>query len=602
MSFRPILVPEFDDLRVSWAMCRNPMCKHFGVFYNDDNTNINGRNSGDKHYTLDTKTMRLKCKYCQQSTKMISNEAIRPIARYFLSQSLPFADCPVTHCENHGKNLFENFVPKISPAKRLYRKVDNSRAKCQACGKEFTFGHPLRASINKKTIKMLRDVITSNIKPESVTDAIESIDDSDDSDHIDAMSIGVYYRTLGWISARLQDHHAFRNAGLLQEKWSRKPIELLRVFTDTFAITLKDVHRSIDRRHKHLNVIASVVETAYKGNSSYYLLAAHPYFLPERFCPDQQTLRAERNLPESEKHWSCLERSFEGLEYDQSMGGYYIASPFAEVAHFMTIQKMLRRFQKTYHFMDADKSLLAASTVAYRERILADRSEFVLFQYQKGNATKSRRPQKLHVAWREAEKRFADKIKSKEDIFPESNPDSDARQRTCAYLFKQSFRGAFSGNGKWAWLEWPRDSNQYKNARTLWLTRRPHKTLESHGRQLLEKPSLQAIDSQFNSIRKRVASARRPKTRAEAGRSFIDNYYDPVVVANELSIYAFARNFRLRKKSSQKFTPGKAMQLISKKRYRLNLLSIVKEFRLTLTHADQMTRWSRSRQERQWPG
>ena len=100
---------------------------------------------------------------------------------------------------------------------------------------------------------MLRDVITSNIKPESVTDAIESIDDSDDSDdsdHIDAMSIGVYYRTLGWISARLQDHHAFRNAGLLQEKWSRKPIELLRVFTDTFAITLKDVHRSIDRRHR----------------------------------------------------------------------------------------------------------------------------------------------------------------------------------------------------------------------------------------------------------------------------------------------------------------------------------------------------------------
>ena len=534
--------------------------------------------------------------FCGHSTKMYSNEAIRPIARFFLSQSLPFADCPNRNCKNHGKNLFENFDPKISSAKRLYRRVEDSRAKCQACGHEFTFGHPLRKTLTEDIIKRLTNVIISNIKPERVTDAIESINE------IDNLSVGAYYRTLGWISDRLQDHHAFRNAGLLQETWSRKGIEPLRVYTDKFAITLQEVHRSIDRKHKHLNVIVSVVETAHKGNSSYYLLAAHPYFLPERFCPDQETLGAERNLPESEKHWSCLERAFEGLEYDQSMDGYFIASPFTEVAHFMTIQKILRRFQKTYHFMDADKSLLAASMVAYRERILADRSEFAIFQHEKNKPKKSRKPQTLQAAWSEAEKRFADKIKSEEGLVTESNPDSDARQRNRANLFKGSFFGANSEKGSWAWLKWPRDTNQYKNPQTLWLTRRPHKTLENHGLQLLEKPGLQPIDSQFNSIRKRVASAQRPKTKAEAGRSFKDNYFDPVVVANELTIYSFSRNFRLRKKASQNFTPGKAMQLLSKKKSGLDLLQVVMDFRLTLKHAEKMTRWSRSRQERQWPG
>ena len=591
MSLRPVLLHEFDDLRISWAMCRNPMCKQFGVFYDDVNTNLGGRNGEDTHYILDTKRWRLKCRYCRQSTQMISNEAIRPVARYFLSQSLPFADCPSQGCDNHGKNLFEHFVPKISSPKRVYRRVDDNVAKCQLCGIEFSFGQALHISRDNNTNRKLRDVIISNIKSESVTDAIESSE----------MSVGAYYRALDRVSARLRDKQSHLNASLLKEKWSRQT-EPLRVYTDTLQITLQETRRKKER-HKILNVIVSVVETTYQNNPTYYLLAAHPYFLPERFCPDQKTLEKDRTLQNSQKQWSCLEHLLDDEEQgDHSMNGYFISSPYPEIAHFLVIQKMLRRFQKSYHYMDCDKSLQTASMVAYRERILADRSEFVLFQYQKGNDTRVSRPSTLHSAWEQAEKRFDDKITSKEALLPEPEPDTDARHRIRATLFKQSLHGAYSKTGKWAWLHWPPSKKQYKNPFTLWLTRRMHKTLEEHGRQLLESPDLHSIDSQFNSIRERMSAANRPKVRTKQGRSFKANNIDPDVAVNELAVYVFANNFRMRKKRSRQFTPGKAMRILTKEKKSLDMLPIVENFRLNLKHAEQITRWTRSRQERQWPG
>ena len=117
MKIEPVTLPAFG-LAVNWAMCRAPMCVNFGVDLDlelpDGSSQVKG-----VRYTLkrDTRpsgemTGTIVCGYCGQSAKLHSNHAIRPIARYFLSLSLPFADCSEPSCSNHGINVFEHWGQK----------------------------------------------------------------------------------------------------------------------------------------------------------------------------------------------------------------------------------------------------------------------------------------------------------------------------------------------------------------------------------------------------------------------------------------------------------------------------------------------------------
>ena len=110
MRIEPAYLPEFG-LDVSWAMCRNPMCASFGIRFEGE---IPGgrKQTADEHYYFRVVPAArgrpvgvLQCRYCGQSSRLASNQAIRPIAHYFLSLSLPFADCPNAQCQNHGVNL-----------------------------------------------------------------------------------------------------------------------------------------------------------------------------------------------------------------------------------------------------------------------------------------------------------------------------------------------------------------------------------------------------------------------------------------------------------------------------------------------------------------
>ena len=133
-------LPEFG-LSVSWAMCRNPMCANFGIHFEGEIPEGRKQVSDDRYYVRLSKGLRgrtvgeMQCRYCGQSSRLASNEAIRPIARYFLSLSLPFADCPNTDCSNHGVNLFEHWGGcRVLPAAigahgrlRPLRNLDRSR-------------------------------------------------------------------------------------------------------------------------------------------------------------------------------------------------------------------------------------------------------------------------------------------------------------------------------------------------------------------------------------------------------------------------------------------------------------------------------------------
>ena len=85
------------------------MCDHFGVPYTGPVPEQDGKAAHDDHYQLEADGS-MRCKYCGMSFGLKSNKAVRPIARYFLSLSLPFADCSNIDCDNHGLNVFEHFV------------------------------------------------------------------------------------------------------------------------------------------------------------------------------------------------------------------------------------------------------------------------------------------------------------------------------------------------------------------------------------------------------------------------------------------------------------------------------------------------------------
>ena len=92
-------LPEFG-LGVSWAMCRNPMCANFGIHFEGEIPE-GRKQASDDHYlvrlvsgTRGRPVGEILCRDCGQSARLASNKAIRPIARYFLSLSLPLPTAP----------------------------------------------------------------------------------------------------------------------------------------------------------------------------------------------------------------------------------------------------------------------------------------------------------------------------------------------------------------------------------------------------------------------------------------------------------------------------------------------------------------------------
>ena len=110
-ALQSVRLPELGGIEVGWAMCRNRMCENFGVLYGSDA-------GGDIHprykvvYTEEKtpEIIRITCRYCTADIPLYPVQSLRPIVRHFLSESLPFADCPIEDCDNHGRNVFESLA------------------------------------------------------------------------------------------------------------------------------------------------------------------------------------------------------------------------------------------------------------------------------------------------------------------------------------------------------------------------------------------------------------------------------------------------------------------------------------------------------------
>ena len=629
MKVEPVALPEFG-VDVNWAMCRNPMCPQFG---RDLAVEIpDGRaQASDQYHTFRTKTLpkghlvgEIECAFCGQSSRLPSNRALRPIARYFLSLSLPFADCPNERCRNHGINLFENWADTGSGSPRFYRRQwDDKTVRCSACGTAFSLGTALSVPAGRElkahdtqelkgrqfkarqVKKRWKEIIEGLVASRSVTDTFERLGIPMDS----------YYRDLQRIGRRLRDYHSWRNAGLLHPEKARHKAPV-GVYSDVMDISLR-ANRE-ERRYVLLKVIVSVL----LAEDKIYVLAAHPFFLPERHCPSDAARRPDVERFEFEKEWICVQHPGWNRAPLQSgadrmadfpelgRGGYFIRSPYAEVAHFLVVQKMLSRYQVLHCYMDAAQEMAASALVAMRGRILAGRpdpneardkrttppkrAEIALYQHEKARGIKAKkaRPGKgksLKDAWAEMEDRF-DAQEVPDDLLKGAVGRKDPKVR--ASLFKLAFKGARSKNGAWAWLEFPPDTAAYRSCRTLWVTRMPGKDHTKYGLPTLGGARMQPVDAIMNSMRARVRAVSRPLLRAD-GRGYRSSYVMPEVVMAELWVYLLRQNYTLRRKTPSRTIPARAVGLVTDGAAQLDLLEVAWGFRLGLEHGHRISRWQR---------
>ena len=226
---------------------------------------------------------------------------------------------------------------------------------------------------------------------------------SDTYDQFDISPV-VYYASLRRIAARLRDYHSFRNAALRRPEGPHSDGPA-HVYTDVMEVSLQAYRR--DRRHAILGVIVSTMMARRK----IFVLGAHPYFLPAHLCPEDDLARDE-SRPEWERRWCSVlhadtpvdpdlsDDEMEKAEPDVDRGGYFIVPPYAQVAHFLVVQKMLSRFDNIHWYMDGARELSKAALVALRGRILVGGAsvgdigdhgqqhkgaEIVLYQHDKAN-------------------------------------------------------------------------------------------------------------------------------------------------------------------------------------------------------------------------
>ena len=590
----PADLPEFGHA-VSWAMCRNPRCENFCIHYTGPGPAEAGDTVQDARYRI--QNGRVRCKYCGQSFTLKSNRAIRPLARHFLSLSLPFADCPDPACANHGRNAFEHYFEQPGVHASRYRRIGPYRLACRACGRRFYLGEALWVSPTSAVRKSMRNIIEAVQTTRAVADSIEAT----------RITASAYYGRLNRCARRLRDYLAWRQARLLHRKFARAD-HPIRVYTDTVHVSMRRLGRP--ERVQNLEIILSVV----KLEGSWYILAAHAGYVPDTVGPgDDEPLIAEMGLPAWQTAWDCLRHPYrvnlsasvakatQGLP-NIGRKGLFTSSYYTELAHFLVVRKMLARFRSVHHVMDGSTALYAAALTAMAQDVRDRRVELVLFQSDHkaaakpgagslggGNWKEEALKWRLDAAWQAMEVRLEQQLRANP---PEMLDDPSGSQAT-ARTFKRAFRGGYSPTGGWAWLAYPPSGWQYRDPRILWLTWMPGKTYADTGRELLWQANLYPVDSAANFLRQRVRSLQRPSARAQSGQGYLRAYLEPHIVEAELWIVQLWRNFGLRVRTTTPAPPAEGLGLARPGQAMPDLPHLAWTFRLGVDCARRISRWSR---------
>ena len=643
-------LPEFGGLEVGWAMCRNRMCRNFGYLYGSDP----GAGGTDLRYDVlykHGKISAITCRYCMAEIQLHSANAIRPLARHFLSESLPFIDCPLPDCESHGRNVFENFGLKRGKVRgALPYHLNNGSLRCygrrksgKRCKKSITPGTALsRTDTPEERCRVFLRLLLIRLGV-SVTVA--------NGFDIDASS---FYDAINKFGSIFRDYHAYRNSFFLKPGHFKQEDNTAVVHTDVLQVSLKRLGKG-PARNQRLDVIVSVLRL----EKSWFILAAHPFYLPKGKCPSLLKLEAdvEGKVPlvrefaglhtivddgplvgVKRKHKSKAKdadsedagdadskpepgrREISPRVADGGHFGYMMHSPYAPAAHFLVVNRMLRRFKRVAFYMDAAQDLSSAAMVTMRKDIASNRVQIALMMHAKRSTKKGGVPKRgigmdrenlLPLAYADMEKRARELLES-----PPKNEDgeNDAKKRrkpptpqeklaamprgdlsddrARAILWSRTHVGAGSKDGGFAWLAFPGDGEQYKNCRTLWLTQGPGQTLKD-GTDLLVPVTLQSVDSACQTLRRRINTFKRP-VKAAVGVSYTDSPFRVEAALGELRTHLLQRNYSRRagKRWSETSIPAERLVGIEgKDGTAVDMEAVLWEFSLNLDRAGEISEW-----------
>ena len=571
---------------------------------------------GGRRYDFNRTTSRVTCCYCGKSFTPNFNEAIRPVLRHFLPMSFPFAACSTPGCPNFGKNVFEFY----GRPHRLYRdrKDRGCEAVCRGCQKGVVLGEPLRLHGSDKMRGILDGVLFAFLlgakKRRTVHFTQMFFPKVDDKG---------YYRALRNAGARLRSYHTWRNARLLDPQAPIDFSQTARVYTDVIEASLRrlgDVHR-----HRRVKIIVSALAL----EKSYFLLAAHPFFLPrgkeKELAPGNYNIDPATGRPSVEitRKWHCLEHPMhrtitlgkkttpedlaaKQADVSRARSGYYIEPAYAELAHFLVVDRMLSRFGRRFYYMDTSRDLFDSAMVAMRDNICRRRVEVVLYQHETGRrrapmtagkeTKKSRRGRRnaagLRRAFEEAEAAFEKRINEESLTAPdperETAPDPE-REKVRSVLWRQARVGGNSPFAEGVWLVFPPDYKNYVDCRTFWITRRRDDTVDD-GLDLLLNASMHSVDSAHWSMRSRAKALKR-RVSTSAGKGLSGSYYRFDVMCAELWVYLLDFNYRLRKRDKRKVPRAVDMGLASASDRVVRLHDVAWNFRLGVAHAKEISRW-----------
>ena len=346
-----------------------------------------------------------------------------------------------------------------------------------------------------------------------------------------------------------------------------------------------------------------------------FVLAAHPFFLPKRLCPNDDAVERDGERPEFQQEWCSVQHWLppddprwsaderEKRRPDTDRGGYFIRPPYAQLAHFLVVQKLLGRFSDIHCYMDGARDLSKAAMVAFRDRILAGHAaingssddeaecprnaEVVLYQHDKTMKKRGevvplleKQGKALPQAWADAEKRFAE-MENPPDQMPLATGASDPKVR--ADLYRIAFQGGHSKRAAGPGC-------------TTLATRMPTATAARSG--LRACPTRRSVARQGRPFGGHAAASRfhhelhaRPRAlpRAPAapasGRSYRSNNVAPGVVLDELSAYLLRQNYDIRRSRADRSSPLRPGGCSTRRSRGLDVFDCAWNFRLGVTHA-----------------
>ncbi len=585
-AFRPVPFPEIGpDETFNANFCRNPMCPNFGPAPDPDD--YADRYSVVRDDTIKT-DRRYVCRTCKSSSRLLSNESLHAAYVWFKRQSIPFATCPAEGCGNAGVNVFEHW----GPARYWYDNENRSDVvRCVKCGTRFSIGQALGLHGDRADPKGMERRLAAIFKHVrlgvGLRTSIALLEDP-------AVGEPFYLRAVERLSRKMLDYQGCCNAALMARAY---PDRLRRLFrnahdgeepgpadspfngtatlrTDAMSVSLRTPTSYYERRHHPLAVMVTVLRI--HEPATWFLLAAHPcaVFQDEDMPPrrDKPELVRDGTRPVARRRFDHLYHF--GTAYPRTdgrkraanrkrrrirdatyfgAGGQFMRREYAELAHYMVVRELTRRFTQVTLCMDGDKTAYKSAAAVFATDMRkpldkapsARRFEMAVVQTQDGAGSDGDRTQAWERQKKRVQRRWSDKLREqrKEAGLDSWAEDPEALAKAKARLFLTAMRGGFSKIGEWGWMIFPPRPGVW--TRLLWLSQGPDRGWPPEGdvEMFLRYANLQSVDSAIQAMRRRAPAARRPRFRANSSASYSESSMSVKAATHGIWLSWFAFNY-----------------------------------------------------------